>query len=335
MEKGKGRIVKMEGFSFTAEQIREVVSVKGPGEAANEKLIRRLKKPSGPVDVIIDTDTYNEIDDQFALAFLIKSPEKLVLKGIYAAPFYNQNSSSPADGMEKSYNEIFNVLTLMKRDDLKPLVKRGSVTYLPSETEPVDSEAARDLAELAMKYSADKPLYVIAIGAITNVASAILLKPEIIDRIVIIWLGGNALHWINNVEFNLSQDVAAARVVFGCGAALVQLPCSGVVTEFATSGPELEHWLRGKNELCNYLVDVTTKAAIHDSGIPTWTRVIWDVCTVGWLLDGDYMEDRLEPSPIPEYDHHWSIDPRRHLYRYVYHINRDRLFEELFKKLAG
>jgi hypothetical protein len=110
-----------------------------------------------------------------------------------------------------------------------------------------------------------------------------------------------------------------------------------VVTEFATSGPELEHWLRGKNELCNYLVDVTTKAAIHDSGIPTWTRVIWDVCAVGWMLDieGDYMQDRLEPSPIPEYDHHWSIDPRRHLFRYVYHINRDRLFEELFKKLAG
>jgi hypothetical protein len=325
----------MEGFSFTAEQVREAASVKGPGEAANEDLIRRLKKPLGMVDVIIDTDTYNEIDDQFALAFLIKSPEKLVLKGIYAAPFYNQNSSSPADGMEKSYNEIFNVLTLMKRDDLKPLVKRGSVKYLPSETEPVDSEAARDLAELAMKYSADKPLYVIAIGAITNIASAILMKPEIIDRIVIIWLGGNALHWINNVEFNLSQDVAAARVVFGCGAALVQLPCMGVVSAFTASGPELEHWLRGKNELCDYLVDYTTKSALKDGGLPNWTRAIWDVTAVGWLLDGDFMLDRLEPSPIPQYDHHWSIDPRRHLFRYVYHINRDKLFKALFEKLAG
>jgi hypothetical protein len=55
---------------------------------------------------------------------------------------------------------------------------------------------------------------------------------------------------------------------------------------------------------------------------------------VGWLLDGDFMQDRLEPSPIPEYDHHWSRDPRRHLYRYVYHINRDKLFGELFRKLA-
>jgi hypothetical protein len=324
-----------EELSFTREQVQAMVRVSGPGEAANEGLFRRLQKPKGKVDVVLDTDTYNEIDDQFAMALLIKSPEKLNLKGIYAAPFYNQNSSSPADGMEKSYNEIFNVLSLMRREDLKPLVKRGSTGYLPSEKTAVDSEAARDLAELAMRYTGDRPLYVIAIGAITNVASAILVKPEIADRIVIIWLGGNGLHWVNNVEFNLTQDIAAARVVFGCGAALVHLPCQGVVTEFAASGPELEYWLRGKNELCDYLVDVTARAAIHDSGIPAWTRVIWDVTTVGWLLDGDFMEDRLEPSPIPEYDHHWSIDPRRHLYRYVYRIKRDKLFAELFKRLAS
>jgi inosine-uridine nucleoside N-ribohydrolase len=322
----------MAGESFKA--VKAMAEVQGPGEGANPGLLRRLQRPRGRVDVVLDTDTYNEIDDQFALAFLIKSSEKLELKGIYAAPFYNQNSSSPADGMGKSYDEIFKVLSLMKREDLGGLVKKGSPAYLPSETEPVDSPAARHLAELAMGYTEDKPLYVIAIGAITNAASAILMKPEIIDRIVIIWLGGNGLHWIHNVEFNLTQDVAAARVVFGCGAALVHLPCMGVVSAFATSGPELEYWLRGKNELCDYLVDVTTKAAIHDSGIPTWTRVIWDVTAVGWLLDGDYMLDRLEHSPIPEYDHHWSIDPRRHLYRYVYHINRDRLFGELFKKLG-
>jgi hypothetical protein len=332
---GRNGTEKQEELSFTREQVQAMLRVNGPGEAANAGLLRRLQKPKGKVDVVLDTDTYNEIDDQFALAFLIKSPEKLTLKGIYAAPFYNQNSSSPADGMEKSYNEIFNVLSLMKRDDLKPLVKRGSTKYLPSEKTAVDSEAARDLADLAMQYSGDNPLYVIAIGAITNVASAILIKPEIIDRIVIVWLGGNGLHWVNNVEFNLTQDIAAARVVLGCGAAVVLLPCNGVVTEFAASGPELEHWLRGKNELCDYLVDVTTKAAQHDSGLPAWTRVIWDVTTVGWLLDGDFMEDRLEPSPIPEYDHRWSFDPRRHLFRYVYHIKRDKLFEALFKKLAA
>ena len=92
----------------------------------NAKLIRRLEKPKGRVDVVIDTDTYNEIDDQFALSYLIKSDEKLNLKAIYAAPFFNEKSTGPADGMEKSYQEIMNVLTLLEREDLKQVVYRGS-----------------------------------------------------------------------------------------------------------------------------------------------------------------------------------------------------------------
>jgi inosine-uridine nucleoside N-ribohydrolase len=299
----------------------------------NSGLLRRLQKPSWPVDVVIDTDTYNEIDDQFALALLIKSSEKLRLKAIYAAPFFNSNSS-PADGMEKSYNEILKILKLMKREDLNGLVKRGSENYLPSENEAVDSPAAHSLAELAMKYTEENPLYVVAIGAITNVASAIILKPEIINRIVLVWLGGHAHEWPDTKEFNMYQDIAAARVIFNSGAAVVQVPCGGVVSVFRTTGPELEHWLKGKNELCNYLLEHTVNTAIRDSKIGAWSRPISDVTAVAWLLDGDFMQDRLTPAPIPEYDHHYSFDPRRHFIRYVYNINRDRLFQTLFEVLA-
>jgi inosine-uridine nucleoside N-ribohydrolase len=303
-------------------------------EQDNKSLMARLRKPQGRVDVVLDTDTYNEIDDQFALAFMVKSPEKFSIKGIHAAPFLNKKSTSPGDGMEKSYQEIRRILSLLGREDLLPLTRKGSTGFLPSETEPVDSPAARDLADLAMGYSEDKPLYVIAIGAITNVASALLLRPEIRDRIVIVWLGGHALHWPDNREFNLFQDVAAGRVVFGSGAAVVQLPCRGVVSAFTVSGPELEYWLGGKNELCDYLVDLTKAEANRDGAQPAWTRVIWDVTAVAWPLEGDFMLDRLEPSPIPQYDHRWSFDPGRHFIRYVYHINRDKLFTALFAALV-
>jgi len=305
----------------------------------NESLIRRLRRPadivaSGIIDAVIDTDTYNEIDDQFALAFLIKSEEKIRLKAIYAAPFFNQLSSDPGDGMEKSYNEILNILSLMDRDDLKAAVKKGSLSYLPSETSPVDSPAARDLAERAMQYTPEKPLYVISIAAITNIASALLLKPEIKDRIVVIWLGGNAHFWPDTREFNMMQDVAAARVIFGCGAALVQLPCMGVVSAFRISGMELEYWLKGKNKLCDYLVSHSSEMALKDGGLANWTRVIWDVTAVAWLLDGNFMLDYLVPSPIPQYDHRYSFDPNRHLIRYAYHIERDLLFKTLFETLS-
>ena len=300
----------------------------------NARLIRRLEKPKGRVDVVIDTDTYNEIDDQYALSYLIKSDEKLDLKAIYAAPFFNEKSTGPADGMEKSYREIMNVLTLLEREDLKEHVYRGSTEYLPSETEPVISDAAKDLAERAMNYTEEHPLYVVAIAAITNVASALLLNPDIKNRIVLIWLGGNATTWPDNKEFNLYQDVAGARIVFGCGVPLVQLPCMGVVSAFTTSGPELEYHLRGKNKLCDYLVNVTTTEAAACNGGPVWTRPIWDVTAVAWLLDGDFEEDCLIHSPIPEYDNRYAFDNNRHFIKYVYHIKRDKLFADLFAKLS-
>jgi len=296
--------------------------------------IKRLQKPNFPVDVILDTDTYNEIDDQFALAYLIKSADKLNLKAIYAAPFLNQKSTSAEDGMEKSHEEILRILSLVERNDLKQVVYKGSTTFLPSETVPVQSEAATHLAQLAIEYSIKNPLYVIAIGAITNVASALLINPEIKDRIVVIWLGGHAHDWHDTHEFNMQQDVAAARIIFGCGVPLVQLPCMGVVSAFTISGPELEFWLRNKNPLCNYLVDVTTRDAIADGGLPTWTRAIWDVTAIGWLT-GDFTLDRFEHSPIPEYSHRYSFCKTRHMMRYVYHIKRDALVQDLFNKLMA
>lgn len=300
----------------------------------NAKLLKRLEKPKGKVDVVIDTDTYNEVDDQFALSYLIKSNDKLNLKAIYAAPFHNEKSDSPKEGMEKSYQEIFTLLKLMERQDLAPIVFRGSEEYLVSETEPVLSDAAKDLAGRAMEYTEDNPLYVVAIGAITNVASALLINPEIRDRMVVVWLGGNAHDWPINVEFNLTQDIAAARIVFGCGVALVQLPCMGVVSAFKVSGPDLEAHFKGKNVLCDYLADTVFHEVEGYAHPSTWTRIIWDVTAVGWLMDEDFMSDRIVHSPIPGYGHRYSFDQNRHFMKYVYSIDRDRLLEDLIKKLT-
>ena len=120
------------------------------------------------------------------------------------------------------------------------------------------------------------------------------------------------------------------------GLDVVLLPCHGVVTHFTTTGPELEYWLRGKNPLCDYLVQQTEDAANAYAKGHVWSRVIWDVTTIGWLLnrEGKFMADRLIPTPIPQYDHHYSEDFRRPLCRYVYMIRRDALFEDLFTRLA-
>ena len=46
-----------------------------------------LREPDGRVRCVIDTDTRNEIDDQYALAWAFLSRDKLEIEGIYAAPY--------------------------------------------------------------------------------------------------------------------------------------------------------------------------------------------------------------------------------------------------------
>ena len=309
-------------------------------ETKDTSYIKRLEKPTSPVDVVIDTDAYNQVDDLYALSYAILSEEKLHLKAILAAPFFSppsmgraRQNASPAEGMNQSYRAVMDLLNVMKRDDLKEIVFRGSETYLADEMTPVESVAALEIIRLAHAHTPEKPLYIIAIAALTNVASAILKDPTIIDKIVVVWLGGHGLDWHCCTDFNAAQDIASARVLFGCGAAVVQLPLNGVVAEFCISRIELEHLLKGKNSLCDYLLDCTQQL-MGNATVANWSRPLWDVAVVAWLLDPEFTDDRLEHSQIFEYDLHYGTDHSRHFIRYVYHINRDILFNDMIHKLT-
>lgn len=299
---------------------------------ANQRL-KNLQVPKGSVDVVLDTDAYNEIDDQFAIAYLLKSKEKLNTKAIYAAPFHNPNSESARDGMEKSYDEILKLLLLM---DESVDVFKGSEDYLKDEATPVISPAAADLAKRCEQYCPENPLYVVAIGAITNVASAILLNKKMIENTVVVWLGGHALHYHDTAEFNMRQDVAAARVVMNSGVPFVQLPCNGVVNTFRISKPELEYWFAEKNAISDYLAKNTISVADKYWYNKPWTRVIWDITAVAWLLnDNDrFMKSRVIKTHLPTYENVYSADDNGIDMRYVYDISRDKLWEDVIDKIT-
>lgn len=297
-----------------------------------EQRIKNLEIPSGRIDVVLDTDAYNEIDDQFAIAYLLKNGDRLDTKAIYAAPFLNARSTSAREGMEKSYFEILKLLGLI---GVKKEVYRGSDRFMCDEKSPIISDAARDLAERARGYSPDSPLYIVAIGAITNIASAILLEPAVAENCVLVWLGGNALHYHDTREFNMVQDIAASRVVMSSGIPFVQLPCAGVVSTFTISKPELEYWLEGKSALADYLAkNVIEEAESYAAGRP-WTRVIWDVTAVAWLLnDGDrFMRSRIVKTRLSDYEGRYEEVDNGYDMRYVYHVNRDRLMEDMLNKI--
>lgn len=292
-----------------------------------EAQVRALELPEGKIDMVLDTDTFNEVDDQFALAYALLSPERLNVEAIYAAPFYNSRSTGAKDGMEKSYQEIQRLLGKMNRTEN---VLRGSDAFL-QESGYVDSPAARDLVERAMARADGERLYVVAIGAITNVASAILMEPKICEKIAVVWLGGHPTSYPTALEFNLSQDVRAARIVLDCGCPLTLVPCLGVASHLLTSVQELSACIGGKNPLCDALVELF--AAYSDDHF-AWAKEIWDVSTIAYLINPEWVPTKIVHSPLLTDDSHWAHDEKRHLIREAYFCRRNPIFRDLFEKLA-
>src|SRR5512133_2061318 len=246
-----------------------------PTLSAEERL-DRLAYPHWPVRMVLDTDTYNEIDDQFALVYALLAPERLKVEAIYAAPFTNDRSSGPGDGMEKSYEEIQRLLKRLKVQR-ENFVFRGSTAYLTGQSTPERSPAALDLVERAMAATPDDPLYVVGIGAITNVASALLIEPEILRRIVIIWLGGHPADLPVTREFNLMQDPTASQLMFDSGVPLVQIPCYGVASHLLTTKAELEESIHGRNAVSDFLYE---RFCAYSNNHFAWAKEIWDISTI-------------------------------------------------------
>lgn len=305
-------------------------------QAGEEALRKRLEPPSGKVQVVIDTDTYNEIDDQYAVAYGILSPDRMEVEAIYAAPFLNNRSASAGDGMEKSYEEILRILKFLRREP-KGFVFRGSDRFFERAGNPVDSPAARDLIEKALQ-PRQTPLYVLTIGCPANVSSAILIEPRIKEKIVVVWLGGTTHEWPTAREFNLQQDLHASRVLFDSGVPLVQIPTKNVSEHLRTTVPEMERWVKGRSKLGDYLFDQFLdyyREATKDKPQPyPWSKVIWDISAVAWIIEPRWIPSALAPSPVLTDDLQWEKRPGRHLIRVATNANRDAVFYDLFEKLA-
>ena len=81
-------------------------------------------------NVILDTDTYNEADDQFALSYLLRSKDLFNINAITIAPFKHEKwQETVSDSIDASYNEACKVFDLLGLKD-KSIIYKGSRNYL-------------------------------------------------------------------------------------------------------------------------------------------------------------------------------------------------------------
>lgn len=211
------------------------------------------------VRVILDTDAACEADDPFAIVQALLSP-KLIVKGIVAEHF------NEAGSVEKSYKEIETILEAMDMMDVPHFM--GQPGGMDEFTEMTDG--VNFIVEEALKED-DKPLFVLCQGAITNVAWAVKLHPEIKDRMTIIWIGthGEAPCEAPFREFNAGNDVTAANLVLQSGADLWLVP-SHVYTTILISIAEIQRRILPCGKIGEHLF--TQLVDYNNSEFAGWTK---------------------------------------------------------------
>ena len=282
------------------------------------------------IPMILDTDTYNEIDDQFAVVYAALANDKLDMRGFTAVPFLCDRSKSAQDGMIKSYREILFLLDTLKIGNLP--VHLGSEEFMIDPETPVESEAADFIISEARRiWMSGEKLTVTCIGAATNIASALILCPELKNMINIIWLGGNEIDYKDNNEFNVMQDPNAAKALFAHAGQFTQVPCMSVASKLDITLKTLSAYLEGCGELGKYLTkifaDYTNK---YDY---TENKVIWDIAAVACSVCPEAVESTSTKRPHIGEKNAWDFSQEHGNMEVITKLNTKMIFDDIFGRI--
>lgn len=282
------------------------------------------------VRVIMDSDAKNEADDQFAIVQGLLSP-KCNHVGIIAAHYGNGRHQ---DSMERSYHEIDKILTIMNFPK-EGLLYRGAERALPDTKTPVDSEGAQLIIREAMKESS-QPLFLAFMGPLTDVASALLLQPQIEKRLTLIWIGGGA-YPAGGAEFNMGNDINAANVIFSSNMEVWQVP-KNVYEQVPVSMAELETRVYPYGKIGKYLfeqmMDVAfTTEAVKSSFRTGETWVLGDSPSIGLILYEHRFEFEWRNAPVVTKEMQYLSSDRNRPIRVYKRVDSRLILEDFYAKL--
>lgn len=277
-----------------------------------------------PIRVIIDTDTKNEIDDVWAIALAVLSPERFRIEGFVAANFDNRRPEAGPDSVEASAHQIATILEKAGLKDKYP-IKRGSHP-MRYKFEPSESEGVDFIIERAMASTPEDRLWIIGLGAATDIASAYLKQPDIADRIVVFW--HFRTRWPKQCwNFNVIGDVRAARIVFHSDLPFVlfdtgtHLNCPMEESqEYVTCG-----------ELGRYLHEYRYGEASYQNP----QKGFYDLGDIAALIDPDLASWEVVNCPEVDWDLTYRFKGNRGSIVRCYDIDRDKTFQLLRRKLES
>ncbi|NQX63586.1 nucleoside hydrolase [Paenibacillus qinlingensis] len=280
------------------------------------------------IRVIINSDAKCEADDQYAIVHAILSP-RLQIKGIIGAHYGTRS----ATGAEDSYQEILHVLDLMGLSE-KYYVVKGANHKIPNNQTAVPSDGADMIIQEAMKDD-PLPLFVTFQGALTDLASAYLQEPRIADRLTAVWIGGGTYPG-GNTEFNLSNDIEAAQVVFNSPIPLWQVP-KNVYDMVRVGLAELAVKVRPHGEIGRYLFEYLIQHNIKNGDRLQWPKgeiwVLGDSPAVSLLLDDQEFDYDYIEAPEITLEMGYRPKPGNRKIRVYRRVDSRFLLEDFYAKL--
>ncbi len=236
-----------------------------------------------PTRVVLDCDTANEVDDQFAIAHALGTPEGVLdVRGVISV--HNTTAHGPAS-RDMYQDEAGRVVSLCGGG--VPCIT-GADRPMNSRDEPVSSSGLEFLIDEAR----EGPLTVVATGPATDVASLFVAEPDLRENVRVVWLGGfggaAAYTRHKSHELNGRADIAAWRVLFEEDVNLLHVPGWPAPAKIQVQAATFAGEVRALgNQISSYLADILELWVAEYGGPidPEGEKILWDVACVAAVAD--------------------------------------------------
>lgn len=236
--------------------------------------------------IILDADTANEVDDLFAIVRAFAEP-KWEIQALNATQW--QVSQWATERTMEDSHRFNQVLTAYLKPENTKLLRGGHRRMYDWGDKAVHSAAAYNIIEQAHLQEKDKKLTVVALGALTNVASAIFIDSTISSKIKVFWLGTTydfEKNTSKRTDFNPVMDPQAVELLLSSDVEIHIMPVSEV-NQMTSNFLETKQMLEGTHPLGDYLVQ---RWFDHQGG-GRETRILWDVALIEAMLHPNWVTE--------------------------------------------
>ena len=282
--------------------------------------------------LLIDTDAGTEIDDLYAIALAVASPERFQIEGFVATHFATKTVGREGpDSIERSVEAVEAVLQAAGQSGRYPITRGAHpMQYFgwPSEGQGVDF-----IIERAHAGTSSDPLWVVGLGASTNLASAICKDPTISDKVRLVFHCRSAETWPErSVQYNVKGDVTAARTLLESNAPLVWFDTG---TQLCRTFEETAATLAPTGRLGSYLHEFRLRKPYYM--LPT--KGFFDMADIAWMLKPELCKDEVVAAPSMDhylfFDHQKTHGRMKHVYEIENAGTWDLLCRQLTKHEAA